>query len=207
MPGYMISLNLKDRKCIVVGGGPVADRKVRSLLESEADVVVVAPEIVPELMELINDGKIRHIQQTFEAEYLDEAFLVIAATDDAEINKSVYTEAKRRGILVNVVDQPDLCTFFVPAVVRRGELTIGISTSGRSPSLARKIKREIDPLFGPEYGEFAELLGKLRAEVHAKYPCSADRCKAFARILDSDVLELLEQGERDKAERKARQCI
>ena len=133
--------------------------------------------------------------------------LVIAATNDREVNKAVSSEAQRRGILVNVADDPELCTFFMPAVVRRGDFIVSVSTSGKSPALAKRVKGELESRFGPEYGELADLLGELREEVKAKYPNEEDRRQAFSRILSSDVLDLLGQGKRDEAIERARKCI
>jgi precorrin-2 dehydrogenase/sirohydrochlorin ferrochelatase len=207
MAYYPVNLDLKGRKCVVVGGGSVAERKVKTLIEFGAAVTVVAPELTAGLAELAGSGSIRHEAGVFAPEVLDGAFIAIAATDDREVNRAVYTESNRRSVLVNVADDPELCTFFLPAFVRRGELTISVSTSGESPSFARRIREEFELQFGPEYGEMADLLGELRDEVKGRYTSMNDRQKAFLRILDSDVLELLAEGKHEEARIKARQCI
>lgn len=191
----------------MVGGGKVAERKVETFLEFGASVTVVAPELTPRLSDLAEEGIIEHAAWTYEPADLDGAFLVVAATDDTQVNKAVFAEARRRGVLVNVVDVPELCTFFVPAMVRRGDLVISVSTSGKSPAMARRIREELESRFGPHYGELAELLGELRDEVKARYSDMAERNQAYVRILDSDVLDLLARGEKDEAVQRARKCI
>jgi precorrin-2 dehydrogenase/sirohydrochlorin ferrochelatase len=207
MPHYPINLDLRNRRCIVVGGGEVAERKVETLLEFDAAVVVIAPELTPRLECHAEQGLIEHISGVYAAEMLEGAFLVFAATDDREVNRAVSEECRKRGILVNVADDPELCTFFVPAMVRRTDFVIGVSTSGRSPALAKRVRESLESEFGPEYGELADLMGELRDEVKSKYPDQADRNRAFVRILNSDVLDLLAQGKRDEAMEKARECI
>ena len=207
MAHYPIGVDLTNRRCVVVGGGVIAERKVETLLAFRAAVHVVAPELTERLSVLANEGTIEHAARVYEHGILDGAFLVIAATDHRETNKSVSAEAQRRGILVNVVDDPALCTFFVPAMVRRGDLVISVSTSGNSPAMARRVRERLESLFGPEYGKLAELMGSLREEVKTTYPDQADRNRAFVRILDSDVMDLLAQGKRDEALARARKCI
>jgi len=207
MPHCPISLDLNGRKCVVIGGGSVGERKVEMLLEFGASVTVVAPAITPALRDLATKKAIRHIPSMYTPDMLNLAFLVIAATSERGVNRAVSEECERRGILVNVADDPDICTFFVPAIVRRGDFTIGVSTSGRSPALAKRVRESLESSFGPEYGELAEIMGDLRDEVKAKYEDPEDRVRAFERILDSDVLDLLAKGKRDEAVLRARKCI
>ncbi|MHB0913709.1 MAG: precorrin-2 dehydrogenase/sirohydrochlorin ferrochelatase family protein [Armatimonadota bacterium] len=207
MPYYPVNLDLKGRRCIVIGGGPVAERKVLMLLDFGATVTVISPEVEPGLSDLASSGIIEHRKGVFEPGLLDGAFLAIAAANDREINKAVCTEAGKRAILVNVVDDPELCTFFVPAVVRRGDLTISISTSGKSPSLARRIRKELESEYGPEYAELTEILHEVRDAVKARYSEMDERRAAFQRILDSDVMDLLKQGRSEEARQRAVDCI
>lgn len=206
-PYYPITLNLANRKCVVIGGGAVAERKVETLLEFHAAVTVVAPELTPRLRDLAAGGAIRHEAEVYAPDALRGAFLVIAATDDREVNKAVSLESQLHGILVNVADDPELCTFFMPAVARWGSFVIAVSTSGKSPALAGWVRARLESCFGPEYGELADLLGELREEVKAKYPSREDRNRAFERILSSDVLDLLAEGKQDEAIERARKCI
>ena len=207
MPHCPISLDLNGKKCVVIGGGSVGERKVEMLLEFGASVTVVAPEITPAIRELASQKTIRYVPGVYTPSSLLGIFLAIAATSERGVNRAISEECQRRGILVNVADDPDICTFFVPAIVRRGDFTIGVSTSGRSPALAKRVRESLESSFGPEYGELAEIMGDLRDEVKAKYEDPEDRVRAYERILDSDVLDLLAKGKRDEAVMKAHECI
>lgn len=207
MAHYSISVNLAHRKCVVVGGGKIAERKAKTLLDFDARVHVVSPELTATLSELANQGLIEHAAQNYNSTHLDGAFLAVAATDDMLVNRAVSVDAQSRNILVNVVDVPELCTFFVPAMVRRGDLVISVSTSGKSPALARRIRQRLESDFGSEYGELAALLGEVRSEVKARYPDISERNRAYLRILDSDVLDLLAAGRTKEAIERARECI
>ena len=207
MAYYPINLDLSGRTCVVIGGGAVAERKVESLLEFGAVVRVVSPALTPRLSELASDKRIEHIESEYQPERLDDALLVIGATDDREVNKRISSDAQGRGMLVNIADDPELCTFYVPASVRRGDLVISVSTSGKSPSMARRLREEIETCYGSEYGLLADLMGSLRDEVKAAHSDPAERMRAFRRILDSDALRLLAEGRRDEALEAARKCI
>lgn len=185
----------------------MAERKARTLSEFGAAVTVVAPELTVGMREMADSGVVIYVDDLFRSDVLDGAFLAIAATDDSEVNRAVYLESERRGILVNVVDDPELCTFYAPAVVQRGNLIISVSTSGESPTLARKIRENLDLQFGKEYGELSKLLGELRDEVKTRYSQIGERGEAYSRIVESEVLELLAQGRCEEAKRRARQCI
>jgi precorrin-2 dehydrogenase/sirohydrochlorin ferrochelatase len=201
---YPISLLLKGRRCVVAGGGAVAERKVASLLEAGGAVRVVAPEVTEGIAQLAEAGRIQwRATEASEADIAD-AFLVIVATDDRELNARMAAVAEAAGKLVNTVDQPEDCSFFVPASVRRGPILLTISTGGGSPALAKRIRRELEGRFGPEYGELAEMLERLRPEIMAAIHSQPERAKAWERILDSAVLELLRQGKHAEAEELAR---
>jgi precorrin-2 dehydrogenase/sirohydrochlorin ferrochelatase len=144
---YPLFLDIEGKKCVVIGGGEVATRKVKALLTCRADVVVISPEIEDELKRL----NISWIKREYRYGDLDGAQIVISATDSPEVNKKVSEEAREKNILVNVVDNPKLCNFLVPSTLRRGELCIAISTSGRAPSLAKAIRIRLEKIFGPEY--------------------------------------------------------
>ena len=207
MAHYPISLDLNGKKCVVIGGGSVGERKVEMLLEFGASVTVVAPKITPALREMATKKAVRYVPGVYTPASLQGVFLAIAATSERGVNRAVSDECRRRGILVNVADDPDLCTFFVPAIVRRGDFVIGVSTSGRSPALAKRVRESLESSFGPEYGELAEIMSDLRDEVKAKYEDPEERVRAFERILGSDVLDLLAKGKRDEAVLRARKCI
>ncbi|MGQ9732694.1 MAG: precorrin-2 dehydrogenase/sirohydrochlorin ferrochelatase family protein [Candidatus Zipacnadales bacterium] len=201
---YPISLIVEGRCCIVVGGGAVAARKVGPLLNAGARVRVIAPTLVEELARLAQAGRIEWLPKLAEPTDIAEAFVVIVATDDRQVNAHLAAVAEQAGKLVNVVDQPANCNFFVPASVQYGPLLLTVSTGGASPALAKRIRHELSQRFGPEYGKLAELLDQLREDVIRVLPKPADRSAVWERILDSSVLELLRQGKFDEAEKLAR---
>ena len=197
MDYYPAFLDLRGRRCLVVGGGAIAERKVESLLECGARVKVVTREATDGLSELARRGHIELEMRDYASGDLAGIFLIIAATDDPAVQASIGGEAKERGLLVNVVDDPANCTFIVPAVARRGELSIAVSTGGRSPALAARIRERLESLFGPEYGEWVDLLGQLRETLAERFPDPEERKAAWYRVVDSNCLELIRQGERD----------
>lgn len=207
MPYYPINLDLRNRKCLVVGGGCVAERKVTDLIACGASVRVVTPDHTNHIYDLFYEEYIELARREFQPSDLQGVYLVIAATDSAEVNADISRLAQEAGILVNVVDAPDLCNFIVPATVHRGDLQISISTGGKSPALAKRIRKELEKRFGYEYEEYANLLGEMREVVKQRYSDQKDREAAFNRLLDSDVLRLLEAGETERAREKALECI
>ncbi|HEX3031194.1 MAG TPA: bifunctional precorrin-2 dehydrogenase/sirohydrochlorin ferrochelatase [Bacillota bacterium] len=193
--GYPVFLNLTGQSCVVIGGGFVAERKVRSLLESGACVTVVAPQATPWLTEACQHKKVRLITRAFQPEDIDRPFLVVAATDDLETNRQVADYCLNHGVLVNVADDPEKSSFIVPAVVRRGPLAIAVSTDGNSPYLARKIRQHLEEEFGPEYEEFLRLMGSLRKEIIASVENIEDRQQVIRKLVDSDILQLIGRGD------------
>jgi len=204
---YPVMLDITGRRCLVVGGGEVAARKVEALLACGARPTVVAPEVTGALAGLAAAGAIEIQRRAYQPGDLEGAFLVIAASDDPDVNAAAYREASSRGILVNVVDNPAQCTFLVPSVVRRGRITVAISTSGASPALAAHLRRELEQVIGPEYGALADLLARLRPEVMQQIADPEVRRRAWQAILASDVLDLLRRGESAQAEQVALECI
>jgi precorrin-2 dehydrogenase/sirohydrochlorin ferrochelatase len=158
-------VKLSGRLCLVVGAGPVGEAKIEGLLASGAAVRVLAPQATPAVEYWARSGRIVWDARTFEPADLEGTFLVVAATSSVEVNDSVFREAQRRGVLCNVVNDPEHCDFYYPAVVRRGDLQIAISTSGRSPALAQRLRRELEEQFGPEYEAWIEHLGQKRKEL------------------------------------------
>ena len=186
---YPIFLRLKDRSCVVVGGGNIAWRKTESLLECGARVRVVAPECNPEVREMSRAGRIELARRGFRPEDLDGAFVVIAATDDEEANRAVHDAARERGVLCNVVDRPELCDFYVPAVVERGDLQIAISTNGKAPALGAALRKWLEEEIGPAYGAVVERLGELRERVRARHPDAPERrMEILRRLAGSEAL-------------------
>jgi precorrin-2 dehydrogenase / sirohydrochlorin ferrochelatase len=195
-PLYIACLRLSGRSCLVVGGGDVGLEKVEGLLGCDGKVTLIAPDAVPELQEYAREGSIQWERRAFEDSDLDGRFLAIAATDDTDVNISVYDGAERRAMLVNIVDVPPLCNFILPAIVRTGPLAIAISTAGASPALAKRMKREIAESFGEPYARLAVILNEARGWAKATLPTYQDRKEFFESIVngDPDPVELVRQG-------------
>ncbi|MCL4459954.1 MAG: bifunctional precorrin-2 dehydrogenase/sirohydrochlorin ferrochelatase [Chloroflexi bacterium] len=196
---YPIYLNLKQKRCVVVGGGGVAERKVNALLSCGAEVTVISPTLSPGLQELAAKGQIRAITRSYQREDLEGAVLAIAATNRAGINAAIRQDARSFGVLVNVVDDPSLCDFIVPAVIHRGDLTICISTGGRSPALARMAREGLEQSIGPEYGHLLTLLAKVRQELKARGQKVS--YSVWQKAVTPGVLSLLKEGKTEEAER------
>lgn len=197
---YSISLNLEGAPCLVVGGGIVALRKVESLIASGAKIKVVSPEVAPEIEAL---EEVEIARRKFRVEDLHGKFLVIGATDDREVNEQVAKAARKRGMLVNVVDVPDLCNFYVNSQVRRGDLTISISTGGASPALAKRIRKEIERQYGEEYADFLLLMREYRPMIIKEVGDLERRSKIFKRLADAGI----EKIHRENGEAAARKAI
>jgi len=181
---FPIFVKLSGRQVLVVGGGAVGEAKIRTLLDTGAQIRVVALQANPAVREWADAGAIGLEERAFLAADLEGAFLVVAATSSRELNKLIFDETQRRGILCNVVDVPELCDFFYPAVVRRGDLQIAISTAGQSPLLAQRIRKRLEQQFGPEYEGWVAELGKLRREVLSS-DLPAERKRELLRSLTS----------------------
>ena len=164
---FPIFLKLESRACLVVGAGIVAEGKIAGLLAERASLKVVAPQATAQIRQWASAGAIDWEQRTFESRDLEGMFLVIVATSSHEVNTQVFTEAHAKGILCNAVDDPPNCDFYYPAVVRRGDLQIAISTGGQSPALAQRIRQELEKQFGAEYESWVATLGKQREELAA----------------------------------------
>jgi siroheme synthase-like protein len=198
-PFYIACLKLSGRRCVVVGGGEIGLEKVEGLLACDGDVTLVAPEAGEELERLASEGSIRWERREYRKPDLERAFLVIACTDDTDINIGIYEDAEERAMLVNVVDVPPLCNFILPAILRTGPLAIAISTAGASPALAKRMKREIGELFGEEYATLAILLNEVRGWAKGTLPTYHDRKDFFEGIVNGepDPIALLRAGDPD----------
>ena len=196
---YPLFADVADRTVLVIGGGHVAERKVLALLESGAQVTVVSPELTENLAELHSDGRIEVCRCGYQKGDLAGAWLVIAATDDEQINRQIFAEANERHIFCNVVDRPELCSFQVPAVVRRGDLQIAVSTSGTSPVLAKLIRQQLQEKYSEHYEIFLVKLGELRDHYKKKYPDNQSRrAELLEEFVNSEALDLLQQGKVDE---------
>lgn len=194
---YIACLNLAGKRALVVGAGRIAEEKIGALLECEADVVVVAPEARSTIRDLSDEGRLTWVPKRFEPGDLDDAFLVVAATADTAVNTEVFEAAEARHMLVNVVDVPSLCNFVLPSIARRGPIAIAVSTSGASPALAKRIRREIDERMGPEYALLATMLDEQRSWAKETLPTYDARRAFFESIVDGDPdpIELLRKGD------------
>jgi precorrin-2 dehydrogenase / sirohydrochlorin ferrochelatase len=162
---YPVFLDILGKKCVVVGGGEVAARKVNRLLDCSAKVFVVSPKLSPELVTLKVQNAIEHIAADYNVQFVEGAALVIGATDDEKTNAVISSDARSLGIPVNIVDDPQKCDFILPSVVERGDLTIAIGTSGKSPALARHVRKELEAKYGVEYAALLKILGGLRRQM------------------------------------------
>lgn len=204
---YPIHLDLHGREVLVVGGGSIAEGKTRQLIDAGARVRIVSPTLTFRLSELVNQGVLEYRAGTFIDSDLKGVVLVISATNDQAVNEEVARVAAWHRILYNVVDQPALCSFITPALVTRGALQISISSSGNSPSVAQRVKREIADLIGEEYGELLELAAALRTETRQRVNGFEQRRDLLRAFVESDALELLRAGRRNDAEFIARNLL
>ncbi len=180
-------LDIEKKKCLVVGGGNVAAQKIRTLVRCGARVGVVAKSLRPSVQKLCSSGAIAWVGREFQTTDLRGAFLVIAATDDTMLNRKVWETATKQKILVNVVDDPPHCNFIVPSVFRRGKLQIGISTGGSSPAIAKRIRKELADVFGPEYALALDWMGRARHVVFKRVPTSTLRKELFSQLAATDI--------------------
>jgi siroheme synthase-like protein len=208
MKSYPVFLvNLAEKHCVVVGGGCEAQRKVESLVECDAAVTVISPEVTNQLHSWVGEGMMTWIKRDYRPGDLRGAFLAIAATDDPQTNARIWEEAETEGILVNAVDAPSCCNFISGSVVRQGPLTIAISTGGCAPALAVRLRQQLQREFGPEYATFLDWMGALRAPLAAHLPDFQARRARWYALVDSDVLDLLREGRSDLARQRVAAII
>jgi precorrin-2 dehydrogenase / sirohydrochlorin ferrochelatase len=191
---FPLFLKLHGRRCLVVGAGKISEGKIAGLIEAGARVLVIAPQATEQIAEWHNQKKIRWQRRTFRASDLNDMFLVVAATNSEKVHRAIYRAAQARHVLCNIVDVPALCDFYYPAVVRRGQLQIAISTAGASPSLARRLREEMEVAFGSEYAAWLKHLSRERQKVFSKKLPAAERLEllkvqaskeSFARFLEN----------------------
>ncbi|QJA05982.1 bifunctional precorrin-2 dehydrogenase/sirohydrochlorin ferrochelatase [Thermosulfurimonas marina] len=192
---YPVFLKLEGRLCVVVGGGEVAERKVEALLEAGARVRVIAPEVTETLRRWAEEGRVELEVRPYREGDLSGAWLVVAATDDPGVQEAVFREAEERGLFCNVVDKPEICSFIVPSVVRRGRLQLAISTSGASPAAARRIRERLEEEFGPEWEVYLELMARWRREILSRDLPEEERRVLFNRLALAPLPEWIRQGD------------
>lgn len=199
---YPISLVLENKKCLVIGAGSVAERKVRRLLECGAHVEVISPKITTGLKALAEDKKIIFKKRKVNLKDLRRGSLVVAATEDRKINAAVSSYCRKNNILINVVDSPRECNFILPSIVRRGALTISISTDGISPALAKKIRQELEQRFGREYARLLRIMKEIRPQALGKIKNPKARKAFFQKALQPNILALLKQDKEKQVKQK-----
>jgi precorrin-2 dehydrogenase / sirohydrochlorin ferrochelatase len=199
---FPIFLKLERQRCLVVGAGDVAEAKIAGLLEAAAKVRVVAPEATPLVQSWAAAGQIEWLARPCEPSDLDGMFLVVAATFSPELHEQIHAEAQRRGVLCNVVDVPELCDFYYPAVARRGALQIAVSTSGQSPALAQRLRKELEEQFGPEYEVWLQQLGEEREKLFAAAIAPEERKHLLHDLASADAFKSFLRKHKPKRTKK-----
>ncbi|MFV9644877.1 MAG: precorrin-2 dehydrogenase/sirohydrochlorin ferrochelatase family protein [Desulfobacterales bacterium] len=194
---YPVNLDILNRKCLVVGGGSVGTRKVLTLLDCGAIVTVVSPDAAEKLLELAGNGSIRWEKRSYLASDLDTMFLVIGATDDEELNRQISADAEKLNMLCNIADRPEVCNFILPAIVNRGDLVISISTSGKSPAFAKKLRKQLEKQFGVEYAEFLRLMGAIREKLLSEKHEPEAHKHLFEQLIKSDLVEMIKNNRKE----------
>lgn len=196
-------VGLAERRCVVIGGGQEAERKVKGLLDSAATVTVISTDLTQQLQVWANKDLITWVPRAYEAGDLQSAFLVIATEVEPQTNARIWQEAQTVGALINVVDDPAHSTFIAGSIMRQGSLTMAISTSGCAPALAVRLRQQLEQEFGPEYAAFLDLMRELREPLAARYPDFQERRARWYALVDSDILALLRAGQPHLARQRA----
>ena len=192
---YPVYLDIKDRDCLVIGGGSVGTRKVLTLLSCGANVTVVSTAATEKLHQLSNNGVIKLKERPFQTTDLDDRFLVIGATDNQELNFNIHAEAESRGLLCNIADRPKVCNFILPSIVNRGDLIIAISTSGKSPAFAKKLRKHLEKEFGDEYAELLKLMGAIRKKLLSQDHEPEAHKHIFEQLIERNLVQMLKEGD------------
>jgi precorrin-2 dehydrogenase / sirohydrochlorin ferrochelatase len=192
---YPVYIEMSGQPCVVIGGGKIAEGKVDGLLAVKAHVTIISPELTSHLRDLVDQDQVRYMERAYQPGDLAGAFMVICATDRADINHRVWQEATANHQLVNVVDDTPRCNFIAPSILRKGDLTIAISTSGKAPALAVRLKERLQRELGPEYERFLELAGELREPIARAIPDFETRKALWYQLVDSEILEVLANGD------------
>jgi precorrin-2 dehydrogenase/sirohydrochlorin ferrochelatase len=194
MKYYPVHLDINNRNCLVVGGGGVGTRKVKTLLDCGARVIVVSPEVSQQLRDLATSGEIKLEERSYKSEDLNDMFLVIGATDDEKLNKQISSDADRLNTLCNIADRPEVCNFILPSIVHRDDLVITISTSGKSPALAKELRKSLENQFCEEYGALLHLLGAIRKKLLQQAHEPEVHKPLFEQLINSDLIVMIQKG-------------
>lgn len=207
-PLYPAFLDIRGRRCVVVGGGSVGERKAKGLLSASARVVVISPDVSRGLSELAEAGRLEWVVRAYRTGDLAGAFLAFAATDLPEVNEAVLEEARALGTLLNLAAGAEDGGFVVPSLLRRGEMHVAVSTGGGSPAYARLIRERLEELLGPEHAEMVSLLNRLRPRVKALFPNDGARRRAiWDKLVTWETVELVRRREWDRIEEKVAECL
>ena len=195
---YPVGLDIQNRKCLVVGGGSVGTRKVMTLLECGAVVTVVSSDVAEELLELAEKKIIDLKKRPYESSDIDGMFLVIGATDNEELNWQINKDAEHQNKLCNIADRPEVCNFILPSIVNRGNLVIAISTSGKSPAFARKMRQDLEKEFGEEYDKFLELMGAIRKKALSEKHEPEAHKRLFEQLINRGLVDMVRNHDEER---------
>jgi precorrin-2 dehydrogenase/sirohydrochlorin ferrochelatase len=201
---FPMFLKLEGRRCLVVGAGTIAEGKIGGLIATDASIRVIAPEATTQVQTWAGEGKIDWERRKFLTSDLQGVFLVVAATSSTPVHEEIFAEAKKLGVLCNVVDVPHLCDFFYPAIVRRGSLQIAISTAGESPALSQRLRKELEQQFGPEYEAWVTAIGEARAELATRDLSAEDRKEILHELASREFYEKFRDELRKQQKEKNR---
>ncbi len=194
---YPVNLDIKNRNCLVVGGGSVGTRKVMTLLKCGATVTVVSPVVTEQLLKLADNVSLILKKRPYRTSDLDGMFLVIGATDNENLNQQISTDANRLNKLCNIADRPKVCNFILPSIVNRGDLVIAISTSGKSPAFAKRLRKHFEKEFGEEHAELLRLMGAIRKKLLSKKHEPEAHKHLFEQLLDTKIIEMIRDRKKD----------
>ncbi len=186
---YPVNLDIQKKNCLVIGGGPVGTRKVQTLLECGATVTVVSPFVTEKLAQMAENQQITWYKRPYESADLEDVFLVIGATDDEALNIRISKDAEKRQKLCNIADRPEVCNFILPSIVQKDDLIIAISTSGKSPAFAKKLRKDLERQFGDEYGVFLKIMGAVRKKLLAETHEPEAHKPVFEKLIHSNLLD------------------
>ena len=188
---YPMMLNIENKECVIIGGGDIAYRKILELIEYGASIKLVSPSINEDIKSLVHKKSINYIEDKYDKAYVENAYIVVASTNDSRVNNQIFIDCTDKKILVNVVDDPKNCSFIVPSKIRRGDLTIAISTNGKSPTLSRSIREDLEKKYDEHYETFLNILGDARQEVMVKVKDYSKKKEIFNDIMKKDYLTKL----------------
>ncbi len=195
---YPVNLDIQNRKCLVVGGGSVGTRKVMTLVECGAVVTVVSSDVAEELLELAEKKMIELKRRPYESSDIDGMFLVIGATDNEELNRQINKDAEHQNKLCNIADRPEACNFVLPSIVNRGNLVIAISTSGKSPAFAKKMRQDLEKEFGEEYDEFLQLMGAIRKKALSEKHEPEAHKHLFEQLINRGLVDMVRNHDEER---------